>query len=253
MSRPYFFSFFLPNASSTPPPQSAPFFFFFVFFFLSSWGREKTRQGGERRGEERWGFRVWGQKTNESCVFFPSKVQRQTARNATHGYSLYLKVHQLHCSHLMLSQKKHTHDLCLLFPHFSLPPSHRELSVVPSIRFPSFSCLTEWITAWGRQNASFRSIRLTVPRTLSICSLILSLFQFDQMWMLSLICDATKIFFVCVCLYWLSEPHRDRDMSMKRYTERRNTHAKNSPRYGVRTFCPFAIVVGRIMMMRPNT
>lgn len=71
MSRPYFFSFFLPNASSTPPPQSA-LFFFFIFFFLSSWGREKMRGGEERTGG---GFGFGVRKQMKAAFFFPQRYR----------------------------------------------------------------------------------------------------------------------------------------------------------------------------------
>lgn len=133
----FFFSFFpilhpplLPNLPS-----------FFSTFCLHEGGRKQDR---EKLGREQGKVGVWGQKTTESCVFF-TKVQKQTARNATHRYPP-SPPHPTMCSPLS-------------------PPcdSPQRVNHGP-----------------GDRKLSFHSIRLTTPQTLSICSQILLLFQFDQ-------------------------------------------------------------------------
>ena len=115
----FFLSFFQTLHPALLPNLPVFFFLHLLLSFFMREGENETRRGEERRGEvgvlglgseNKWRLRF----------FFSSKVQRQTARNATHSYSLYLKVHQLHCRHLMLSQKKtHTWSLFTISSLFS--------------------------------------------------------------------------------------------------------------------------------------
>lgn len=190
MSRPYFF-FFLSNASSTPPPQSAP------SFFLHKGGRKRDREKSGREREGRGGGAGFGfgvRKQMKAEFFFSQRYRRKLhamPHTDTSGYSLYLKVHMvrllLQPRHSVTQKKPHTHFLFIISPLFSPPTPHLHpftppcalccaLHPIPLI----LMCDRERISAWERENCPFHSIRLTAPQTLSICSLILSLFQFDQ-------------------------------------------------------------------------
>lgn len=119
--------------------------------------------------------------------------------------------------------------LFAIFPHFSLHHLH------PSIPPWALCCpiYPIFFMLWSdranhsleERKLSFHSSRLTAPSTLSMCSLILSLFQLDQIWMRSLMVRCSVDF----CSHWLSEPHRERDISVQRCTNMRKqwfTHFK---------------------------
>lgn len=105
-----------------------------------------------------------------------------------------------HCSHLTEDTNSYMHSLVTI-SHVSLSSLHQHPHSPPCALccpFRHFPHSHDW---WGashrlrERKLSFHSIRLTAPQTVSICSLNLSLFQLDPMWMHSLMCDAsTKIF-----------------------------------------------------------
>lgn len=127
----------------------------------------------------------------------------------TSGYFLYLEVHMvgllLQPPHTFTQIHNHTHTKAhSMFTISSLlnnPNPQMHPSIPPCALcchrpsdFPHSHVWQRMNHGPGeRENVSFHSIRLTATRTLFICSLILSLFQFDQIWMHSLMCDARNI------------------------------------------------------------
>lgn len=247
MSRPYFFlslqCFIHPSSPICPV-------FFFLSFFLSSCGMEKTRQGeiGKGEGRGRWVF--WGQRTNESGVFF-TKVEEQTARNATHRYQRLLSLPESSCllphgqafivaTSLCTHTNAHIHFFSVynfptvFSPHSPSASLHPIMSSLLSLLsdFPHSHVWQRLNHRLGERKLPFHSIRLTAPQTLSICSLILSLFHLDQIWMHSLMCDTAKISVYTGCQNHTERetwPFRD-DLTCTNWETHTHTHQMHPDR-----------------------
>lgn len=139
----------------------------------------------------RWGFRV---RKQMKAVFFSQRYRSELhamPHTNNGGFSFHLKVpawphtqHSFYRTHRRAPQKNaHTLFLFAIFPTFLPPPSasHHELCVVPLSRPFSFIHWSDRVNhSPGERKLPFHSIRLTATPALSICSLILSLFQLDQ-------------------------------------------------------------------------
>ena len=244
-----FFFFLSSKRFIQPSSPICPFFFSSSSsFFLHEGGRKWDKKG---RGEERRGggsgFGV--RKQMKAAFFF---FLKGTEANCTQCHTQLLSVPESPPASLQAPYavtKKNTHMISVYYflPFLSLHHTMSSLLSPPSTSPHSH--------VWQSESRPGRDkMRPFAPLDWQCLGLFLSAhWSYHYFNLTKYECSLSSVmlqrfFFVCAYLYWLSEPHRDRDMSMQRYTE-----FKNSPQYGVRTFCPFAIVVGRIMMMRPNT
>lgn len=168
----------------------------------------------------------------------------------TSSYSPYTWKSEPCFSHLTKNTNSHARSVY----YFSTCPSPHSPSasllqptmcsvLPPPSNLPRSHDWRKQVTASERERKlSFHSIRLTAPRTVSICSLILSLFQLDPIWMRSLMCDAAKIFVHTGCQnHTEKETWACRDILTCTKTET-HTHSHTQQMHPDRVSGPFVLL-----------
>lgn len=137
----------------------------------------------------RWGCRV---RKQMKAVFFSQRYRSELhamPHTNNGGFSFHLKVpawpHTQHSFYRTHKKCSYTLSVCY-FSHISpstirIPASHHELGVIQLFRPFSLIHWSDRVNQSLRERKlPFHSIRLTATPALSIASLILSLFQLDQ-------------------------------------------------------------------------